>query len=494
MQSYEEHPVSQFLRDRHPYLEPPFPKTIDPLQITLAVFDRRIPKLVECIADPNLPLDRCQDALHTLNEIVSHQETKDDLTAFGTMEICSYLLKESTSYRVRKEAALLIGGMLFLKQGRDRLIPDDVYPGLQDNLRSSNWEVREAVAWSLCRLSNSRDGVDTLVLSNTIPVMVLALTEVLQAALSLRSEDTTLSTGQYILYLLEAFVSITEYEDGIKSSILEQTMVESLVRSLNSPKSFGPHKDIISEKALNVLAHIALDHQGKEQAAEAESIKAAAEYLQRNCSQEQKRLASALIMLVTINLTGKHQCVSYVDSESKPIVIRRLFNLLRETDADTRANAKQALLNIADLPEGFQKTTAEVCVNFDILDELFTFRAAKPLLSLLPKITDYPHPPYLIGKLLPLHRLYLETLHRLMEKYDEAITQAVDTVNPATKLAPFLAAKGKASKDAVNCLELICQRDLFNKELLRKFLNQYSEDLRLSELPEVAPIVQRILA
>jgi len=210
MQSYEEHRVSQFLRDRHPYLDQPFPKNIDPIQVTLAVFDRRIPKLVECIAEPNLPLNRCEDALHTLNEIVSHQETKDDLTAFGTMEICSNLLKESTSYLVRKEAALLIGGMLFLKQGRDRLIPDDVYPGLQDNLRSTNWEVREAVAWALCRLSNSRDGIDTLVLSNTIPVMVLALTEVLQAALSVRNEDSALTTAQFILYLLEAFVSITE--------------------------------------------------------------------------------------------------------------------------------------------------------------------------------------------------------------------------------------------------------------------------------------------
>lgn len=210
MQSYEEHRVSQFLRDRHPYLDPAFPKIIDSNQVTLAVFDRRIPKLVECIANPNLPIDRCEDALHTLNEIVAHQETKDDLTAFGTMEICSYLLKESTSYVVRKEAALLIGGLLFLQQGRDRLIPDDVYPGLQDNLRSANWEVREAVAWALCRLSNSRDGIDTLVLSNTIPVMVLALTEVLQAALSVKNDGAALPTAHYILYLLDAFVSMTE--------------------------------------------------------------------------------------------------------------------------------------------------------------------------------------------------------------------------------------------------------------------------------------------
>jgi len=270
-------------------------------------------------------------------------------------------------------------------------------------------------------------------------------------------------------------------------------MVESLVRTLNSSQSFGPHCDIISEKTLNVLAHIALDHQGKEQAAEAESIKAAAEYLQRNSSQEQKRLASAVIMLVTINLTGKHQCVQYVDSDQKPVVIRRLFNLLRETDADTRANAKQALLNIADLPEGFQKASAEVCVNFEILDELFAYRAAKPLLSLLPKISEYPHPPHLIGKLLPLHRVYLETLHRLMEKYEDAIVQAIDTVNPATKLAPFLAAKGKASKDALGCLELICARDTFNKELLRKFVEKYGEEMELQALKEVHPTMVRIL-
>ena len=268
-------------------------------------------------------------------------------------------------------------------------------------------------------------------------------------------------------------------------------MVQSLVRTLTSPKSFGPHKQIISEKALNVLAHIGLDHQGKEQGAETEAIKAASEYLQRTSSQEQKRLGSAVVMLLTINLRCKHQCVEYVDSDQKPVVVRRLFNLLRETDPDTRSNSKQALLNIADLPEGFQKATAEVCVNFEILDELFKFRAAKPLLSLLPKITEYPHPPLLIGKLLPLHRVYLETLHRLMEKYEDAITQAIDTVNPATKLAPFLSAKGKASKDAVECLELLCSRDPFNKALLRKFLEKYGHEMDLSSTKAV---VEKILA
>jgi hypothetical protein len=47
-----------------------------------------------------------------------------------------------------------------------------VFPGLQEKLTDEVLEVREAVAWTLCRLSNSRDGVEIMVESNTLPSMV----------------------------------------------------------------------------------------------------------------------------------------------------------------------------------------------------------------------------------------------------------------------------------------------------------------------------------
>jgi hypothetical protein len=52
------------------------------------------------------------------------------------------------------------------------MIKADVFSGLQENLTDSVLEVREAVAWTLCRLSNSRDGVEIMVQSNIISSMV----------------------------------------------------------------------------------------------------------------------------------------------------------------------------------------------------------------------------------------------------------------------------------------------------------------------------------
>jgi len=49
MQSYEHHVVCESLQSRHPYLQSPFTSDVDSNQITLAVFDRSIPKFREVL-------------------------------------------------------------------------------------------------------------------------------------------------------------------------------------------------------------------------------------------------------------------------------------------------------------------------------------------------------------------------------------------------------------------------------------------------------------
>lgn len=51
---FEKHIVSNFLKDRHPYLERPFKDRYDPTKVFHAVFDRSIPKLVEILEYDNL--------------------------------------------------------------------------------------------------------------------------------------------------------------------------------------------------------------------------------------------------------------------------------------------------------------------------------------------------------------------------------------------------------------------------------------------------------
>jgi len=72
MQSYEHHIVHESLEIRHPYVLDPFTADIDPTQITIAVFDRMIPKFKEVLCVEELDHSKCRDALKTLNELVHH--------------------------------------------------------------------------------------------------------------------------------------------------------------------------------------------------------------------------------------------------------------------------------------------------------------------------------------------------------------------------------------------------------------------------------------
>jgi hypothetical protein len=73
MQSYQLHIISEQLRRRHPYLEPPFRARYDNTEVYKAVFDRAIPKLIEILLTESLTPDRYTNSLITLNEMASDE-------------------------------------------------------------------------------------------------------------------------------------------------------------------------------------------------------------------------------------------------------------------------------------------------------------------------------------------------------------------------------------------------------------------------------------
>ena len=80
MQSYTLYQASEFLKDRHPYIPDPNPRPLmDPEQVAIAYNERAVPKLADLLIYPPLSSQKRRDALHTLNELVSHQETKCDM-------------------------------------------------------------------------------------------------------------------------------------------------------------------------------------------------------------------------------------------------------------------------------------------------------------------------------------------------------------------------------------------------------------------------------
>ena len=175
MQSYTLYTTSEFLRDRHPYIPNPNPRPlIDPEQVSIAYNERAVPKLSELLIYDKLSSEKRRDALHTLNELVSHQETKCDMINNKIVLSATNLMQDSNP-EVRFEAAFLVGSLLFLDVGRKQFDSDKKnYEIIQKLIYDEVTKVRESIGWCLYRLSLHKDGDMMMNESNTISQMVQA--------------------------------------------------------------------------------------------------------------------------------------------------------------------------------------------------------------------------------------------------------------------------------------------------------------------------------
>ena len=201
MQSYTLYTTSEFLRDRHPYIPDPNPRPLmDPEQVAIAYNERAVPKLSDLLIYDKLSSDKRLAALHTLNELVSHQETKCDMITNRIVISATNLMKDENA-DVRFEASFLVGSLLFLDVGRKQFDSEKVnYEIIQKLIFDDVTKVRESIGWLLYRLSLHKDGTMMMNESNTISQMVLAFNKY---SLSQLIEENVI----YLLYLLEAIIN-----------------------------------------------------------------------------------------------------------------------------------------------------------------------------------------------------------------------------------------------------------------------------------------------
>ena len=144
------------------------------------------------------------------------------------------------SWEVREQAALLLGSFVNVKRGRDNMLSSFV--GLHQLLNDETIPVREAAAWAILRLSFNRDGCELIVNSKTLKVMVISF---------IRNINPTFfkkNFTKYFLYLFQAFVNLTQYDNGIVP-FLGTGATEKLKEILapNYCNDFGVFKDQIQE-------------------------------------------------------------------------------------------------------------------------------------------------------------------------------------------------------------------------------------------------------
>jgi len=184
----------------------------------LAIKERAIPKYLAVLTNPEVEATIKRDALKTLNEIVSHQETKDIMIDQGMIEAVAPLLKDSNP-EVRREAVSLVGSLAISEKTKQKF--ELLYDGVQAQLIDEFPSVQEVAAWAIFRLSSGRDGCDAIANNKLSIGMVNAFINYT------KPEFFKKELQHFFLYLLEAFINITEYDAGIVPT-LETGMVGSL--------------------------------------------------------------------------------------------------------------------------------------------------------------------------------------------------------------------------------------------------------------------------
>lgn len=502
MQSYTLYQASEFLRDRHPYIPEPNPRPLmDPEQVAIAYNERAVPKLADLLVYPPLSSQKRRDALHTLNELVSHQETKCDMITNKIVLHATCLMVDKNP-EVRFEAAYLVGSLLFLDVGRlqfDSL--EGNYSIMQNLIFDPVTKVRESVGWLLYRLSMHKDGTKMMNKSNTIYKIV--------DAFILFSTPTKIAENiYYLLYLLEAMINVSRYDYNI-NHMLKKGLLKSFNEILfdenaqySSALSVGLYQQL-RELILSTCKNVTLIVDGKVEAYKENLILTGAKFLSSELINE-RLYVSSMFMSISNILDSKKQICKFETVVNNVVhyeILEKICALLEVKNKDVKEimdikeNSILCLRNLAEFPEGFLKIIDILHEKLEIMNEVFGVDALKGLTELLPKLSKYKNPPHVEKELLPKYSMVIKGIVYFYKKYqDDALDILIhDTVNINQKLGPFYLINDSNLHKYVKYLtERIGRKDPHNQQILVKFLEQYdgreknisrdNDSLQLSEI------------
>lgn len=180
---------------------------VDPMQITIAVFDRFAQKYKEVLEVKELDWELISAAVKTLNELSKHPETADEMIDKEILPVVSELLT-SESAEVREQSARLLGTFALSAIGRQMF--EYAFDSLKNLLEDPELAVREASAWTMKRLSVNDDGCQRMI-EMKAPVSMINSFIKHSSEEELKKEDS-----KYLVYLLEAFVNLTFSDIGIQ--------------------------------------------------------------------------------------------------------------------------------------------------------------------------------------------------------------------------------------------------------------------------------------
>lgn len=191
------------------------------------------------------------------------------------------------------------------------------------------------------------------------------------------SKSVNYEEAQYLILLLEAFINLTFSDYGIET-LLGKEAIKNFTKILDNAEikqALDDKWQKIAELSLRVLGNMSINHEGKQECIDEKVIERSHAFLidEPDRSYEDALNTSLILMSCSIHLEGKNQIV-HADHHGSPYIIKTMIQRLECDDeefGDLRKNLKVALINVAELPLGFEKITECLITKIQILDEVF---------------------------------------------------------------------------------------------------------------------------
>lgn len=334
MQAYERHIISEFSKDRHPYLDD-IRSHLKADDITMASGNRLFPRLVEQLLSPGKAPEKLVEALRTICDLCSHQENKCEAISSDVIAASTNLLMHE-SIPVRRDAARVITSMSLLIGGRSQLpigcsalskkltgniAAGGTLPRLAKLLLSCNDElVKLHVAEALHAVTIFRDGCQQAVDEGTMK----GVTQYLCATLPDFPPSHNLSLC--LLKLLQTLGAVTMYaQDGMRDIIgtgLIAKVVGFLARlpigEIPSAVSAEEATDIVRQ-ALRLLWHCGNHPRGRVEVLQAQGVRVVTQHLS-HADSKVRETAICVLNVVSLETKGKKDVLEHSLEEISRII------------------------------------------------------------------------------------------------------------------------------------------------------------------------------
>jgi hypothetical protein len=151
----------------------------------------------------------------------------------------------------------------------------------------------------------------------------------------------------------------------------------------------------IAELCLRVLGNMSMNHAGKEECIQFDVIQRSYSYLEAGNGRPYNYAlnTSLILMSCSIHLDGKNQIIELEeegDDEPESVILNVIINRLKKQEHPAlRNNLKITLENVSESPRGFKAITLLLIKKIEIFDEVFGYRAVKPIYETLPPMSKW---------------------------------------------------------------------------------------------------------